>query len=341
MKVFKLLINLDDETGLTFNALVDRPAHNKKLIAFNKNEKKVLHFNDSESMISGVAISANQLIYRFDQDFGDYYVYFEPKEIKKMVLKMSREKLLSSVNLMHDSKRVVKGITFVEGYFVTDEKRPPVDDENVQNGSYVMSYYVENEALYNEIKGGKFSGFSVEGIFDQVPVKIKSNNKTKEKMKKKSLFSFVFGKDAPKKEEKFAEATTTDGTVLTYEGNLAVGTAVFITDAEGNQVAAPEGTHELEDGMSIVLDANGIVTEVIDPMAEEGEEGGEAPEDFEASEVAKVIKELADRFDTYKEKTDAKIQALEEAKVPAKKKFSRKEGAKTWQEMMAEKKDKK
>ena len=93
--------------------------------------------------------------------------------------------------------------------------------------------------------------------------------------------------------------------------------------------------------MSIVLDANGIVTEVIDPMAEEGEEGGEAPEDFEASEVAKVIKELADRFDTYKEKTDAKIQALEEAKVPAKKKFSRKEGAKTWQEMMAEKKDKK
>jgi hypothetical protein len=330
MQVFKLIIDLEDDTGLTFNALVDRPAHNKSLLAFDKEQKRELHFNDSKRMITGVAISANQLIYRFDHDLGDYYVYFEPKEVEKMVLKMSREQLLSSVNLMHDSSKVVNGITFIEGYFVSDTKRPPNDSENVQNGSYVMTYYVENEALYNEIKSGKYVGFSVEGIFDQIPVKIKSNNKNQNQMKKKNLFALVFGKD----EQTFAEATTQDGVVLTYEGDLAVGTAVFVMDADGNQVSAPEGNHMLEDGRTIVLDANGIVTEVI----EVSEEGEEMPEDVTLAEVVNVMKTLNENFEAYKKEIEEKFETLAKNEVPAKKKFSRKEGAKTWKDLVKESK---
>ena len=67
------------------------------------------------------------------------------------------------------------------------------------------------------------------------------------------------------KAEAFNEAVLEDGTQISYEGELVVGTAVFVvTDTE--QVPAPEGTHALggEDaGKSIVVDANGIVTEVI------------------------------------------------------------------------------
>lgn len=330
MQVFKLIIDLEDDTGLTFNALVDRPAHNKSLLAFDKDNRKELHFNDSKRMITGVAISANQLIFRHDHDLGEYYVYFEPKEVEKMVLKMSREQLLSSVNLMHDSNKVVNGITFIEGYFVSDSKRPPNDNENVQNGSYVMTYYVENEALYNEIKSGKYVGFSVEGIFDQIPVKIKSNNKNQNKMskEKKSLFGLVFGKE----QKKFAEATTTDGVMLTYEGDLEVGTAVFITDDEGNQVSAPEGSHTLEDGRTLVLDANGIVTEIVEVETEE------MPEDVSLSEVVDVLKTLNENFEAYKKDVEAKFEALAESKVPAKKKFNRKDGVKTWKDLVKESK---
>jgi hypothetical protein len=67
----------------------------------------------------------------------------------------------------------------------------------------------------------------------------------------------------------FNEAVLEDGTQLSYEGELVVGTAVFVvTDTE--QVPAPEGTHALGGemaGISIVVDANGIVTEVIDTTA--------------------------------------------------------------------------
>ena len=323
MEVFKLIVDLDDDTGLTFNALVDRPAHNKSLIAFDKEgSKKLMHFNDSKRMITGVAISANQLIFRSYPNLGNYYVYFEPTEVEKMVRKMSRQQLLSSVNLMHDSKKVVKGITFMEGYFVSDSKRPLNDSENVQNGSYVMTYYVEDEGLYNEIKGGRYVGYSVEGIFDQIPMQIKKSNinQKSNKMKKVSLSKLIFGK------EKFAEATTADGVVLTYEGELEVGTAVFVMDAEGNSIAAPEGSHTLEDGRTIVLDGSGIVTEVVE-VEEEA-----APEDVELSEVIAVMQEMAKQIKTL----EAKFSKFQEEKVPGAKKFSRKEGAKTWKDLTKE-----
>jgi hypothetical protein len=67
----------------------------------------------------------------------------------------------------------------------------------------------------------------------------------------------------------FNEAVLEDGTQLSYEGELVVGTAVFVV-TETEQVPAPEGTHALGGemaGISIVVDANGIVTEVIDTTA--------------------------------------------------------------------------
>ena len=72
------------------------------------------------------------------------------------------------------------------------------------------------------------------------------------------------------KAEAFNDAVLEDGTMISYEGELVVGTAVFVV-TETEQVPAPEGTHALggEDaGKSIVVDANGIVTEVIDTTAD-------------------------------------------------------------------------
>lgn len=72
------------------------------------------------------------------------------------------------------------------------------------------------------------------------------------------------------KAEAFNEAVLEDGTMISYEGELVVGTAVFVV-TETEQVPAPEGTHALGGemaGVSIVVDANGIVTEVIDTRAE-------------------------------------------------------------------------
>jgi prophage DNA circulation protein len=81
-----------------------------------------------------------------------------------------------------------------------------------------------------------------------------------------------------------------DGTQISYEGELVVGTAVFVV-TETEEVPAPEGTHALGGelaGVSIVVDANGVITEVIDTRAEaSGDEPVEAStEEAPATEVA-------------------------------------------------------
>jgi hypothetical protein len=38
--------------------------------------------------------------------------------------------------------------------------------EGVADGSWFGSFYVENDNVWNEVKQGKYKGFSVEGLFD-------------------------------------------------------------------------------------------------------------------------------------------------------------------------------
>lgn len=70
-------------------------------------------------------------------------------------------------------------------------------------------------------------------------------------------------------ETTFGEAVLMDGTAIAYEGDLAVGTQVYVV-ADGEQIPAPEGTHALGgeyEGMSIITDANGMIVEIIDERA--------------------------------------------------------------------------
>jgi hypothetical protein len=90
-------------------------------------------------------------------------------------------------------------------------------------------------------------------------------------MKKKleTIFSLMNEIRSKVTASKFAEVALEDGTIITWDGELAVGTAIFVNDGENN-VPAPEGTHKLTgefEGKSIVLDAEGMVIEIIDETA--------------------------------------------------------------------------
>lgn len=63
---------------------------------------------------------------------------------------------------------------------------------------------------------------------------------------------------------------STDNGELEWDGedNLKAGDAVYITDAEGNRNPAPDGDYKTEDGKTIKV-ADGVVAEIVDPVAEE------------------------------------------------------------------------
>jgi hypothetical protein len=121
----------------------------------------------------------------------------------------------------------------------------------------------------------------------------------------KSIFDFFKKEDEIK--VTFAEITTIDGVVMQYEGDLVEGSAVFVLDAEGNQIPAPEGQYQIElEGIKIVnVDVNGIVTAIEDvaveeePMSEEPVNEMMSKQEFDAI-IQQVITD-----------TDSRITALE------------------------------
>jgi len=90
--------------------------------------------------------------------------------------------------------------------------------------------------------------------------------------------------------EKFESATLADGvTVIEYEA-LEVGMPVFVV-ADGEMIPAPEGTHALSGelaGVSIVVDAEGVITEIIDER--ENEDAGEVAVEETSAEAMSAEK---------------------------------------------------
>ena len=305
--IYKLTINDDDETGVDYNAFVDTPAHLKPFYAFGKSV--AYEFKEEQRIVTGVMMSANTLIDRNDPAIGYHQVFFDVPTIKKIVLKFFKNQFGNNVNKMHEPNDIVKGATMIESFFIDStrgvEAPNEFKDQNLQDGTWIASYKVENDTLWSEVKSGKFRGFSVEGIFDRMKVNIKTNKKQEmSKTKKKTFREYFMGEEAtPEKvDATFAEVTTVDGVVLSYEGDLNIGTPLFITDEEGTQLPAPEGDHQvtLEDGTTVVIsvDANGVVADIqnveADPEAMMKEEILSEVAEVMQSAFAKVLNDLAE-----------------------------------------------
>ena len=119
--------------------------------------------------------------------------------------------------------------------------------------------------------------------------------------------TLLFGAEEPKVE--MAEATLVDGTLVSWEGELAVGTPLFVQTGEG-LIPAPDATHEVEGGM-LVTTEGGIVTEIVETEAE-------VEVTIEATEFASLesFNSLLDKFNEVVSRLEAieKKSAEQEAK---------------------------
>lgn len=70
-------------------------------------------------------------------------------------------------------------------------------------------------------------------------------------------------------EEEFDEAELEDGTKVMTDGpGFEVGQKLYVIDAEGQKIQAPEGSHNTQSGIELVVDAEGVLTGVRYPDQE-------------------------------------------------------------------------
>jgi hypothetical protein len=115
-----------------------------------------------------------------------------------------------------------------------------------------------------------------------------------------------------------ATATLTDGTVITYEGELAIGTAIFVQTAEGD-IPAPDATHEVEGGL-LVTTVGGLVTEIVEPVEEVAleEVAVEVPAEVSQIVTGEVLEAIAEALAPVLEE----VQIIKEEMKKMRKTFS-------------------
>jgi len=369
IEVFELVIDIDDESGVTSIALVDYPATESNWMAFNKQVEHKFEIADEEKRtIEGYFMVADLLIPRIDEDGRKFFVKFSAKTIEAIREKQSKQGLTNNFNLMHDPKQIAEGVFMLDNLIIDNErgKVAPKEFEKVPNGSLWGSAKVDNDVIWEQIKAGEFRGFSVEGMFKQLePVsmdedlinKIResiqefeksiednvqlSNKQTIDSMSKETLDKvkkLIFGEETVEATPEVTPTEVIEVKLMSME--LADGTminiepalevgAIVTVEVEGVAAPIPNGEYPLADGTVIII-SEGAISEVKAVEVEEEEEAMETEAPTETVTEAKIRKIIESTETVF-----AKVETLETELSEVKAEFSKyKEEADTKEKAM-------
>jgi hypothetical protein len=110
---------------------------------------------------------------------------------------------------------------------------------------------------------------------------------------------------------KFEQATLIDGTIVEFDV-FEVGQPLFVV-TETETIPAPEGTHALSgdlEGVSVVVDANGIIVEIIDERTTEEEEVVVEEVVAEAMSTAKVESIINAKLESFASSIEAVAEMM-------------------------------
>ena len=107
--------------------------------------------------------------------------------------------------------------------------------------------------------------------------------------------------------------TAKDGRVIYWEGELAEGTAIFVLDEEGNEVACPDGEVIIEDKKIVVADGKVSTIETVAAETPEPMEPTDEPTDMSVNDKANKFSAIVDFYSmSYDERWQLLYKAAQE-----------------------------
>jgi Putative phage serine protease XkdF len=166
LPVRKFTINEKDGSWVTAIAITETPAIESNFITFSVDEK--IHFtaNDDRKELLGIAMKANQLIYRNSKEFGEYECYFDSDTIRQIAQIYFQKGLANNLNIEHSD---VDAEAFVYQSFIIDTAKGINSPKglNAKDGDWVIGVKCTNDKIFNTLKSTN-AGFSVEGVFQML-----------------------------------------------------------------------------------------------------------------------------------------------------------------------------
>jgi hypothetical protein len=304
------------EQGIDAIALVENPAIQRNWMAFNGDKQYKFATHDQEKQILAGALFVPDFAMYRNYKGKEFFVKASSETIELMLDRMVLNDKLKSFNIEHDSNNNTPYL-HIQQMFIIDSKRginTPLGMETLPDGSLFAFVKVNNKQIWDEyVKTGIVKGFSIEGNFeidlalkhqetDELTKLINENMNLKEKLE--AFLAKFEGEQAPETPQttELKSATLTDGTVISYEGELAEGTIVTLEDG----TPAPDGEHTTAEGIVIsVLD--GKVIAVAQPMTEQEMKVKELEET--KTKLESEIESLKSQFATEKTAIETKFSA--------------------------------
>lgn len=173
LRTFELTVTdvLNDQPAVTYTALVDEPAIESYVMMFGKSVEPFAFkiANEERRIITGAAMIPDLPIYRNDTRMGEYNVVFSKETIETIMKKWAKAGYHNNVNIMHNPDQKPDGVYLVESFLVDKTrgiKAPTVLKEDFPDGTWIKSYYIENDEVWSGFKSGKYKGLSEEGMFN-------------------------------------------------------------------------------------------------------------------------------------------------------------------------------
>lgn len=159
----------DESEGVFAISLVDEPAIEENFVALSAHEIELKVVDEERRIVVGFALVPDKKIYRrqkVGEEVKEFNIYFSKETVSK-----TAELFMKKLNLDKftvDHAKQVDGISVIESWVVEDPKQ---DKSNLykldpKGGEWVVMAKVYNDAVWNEVKDGKYKGFSIEGMFD-------------------------------------------------------------------------------------------------------------------------------------------------------------------------------
>ncbi len=293
LPLYRAEIDADDTTtGMFVISLVDSPATMSDFMAFNE-DKRLMTYNvesDEKRQVFGLVMAADMPIYRRDDNGFEYYITYSKETIALMAEKYLKMSLQNNVDTQH-SFELEDGI-FMNQLFVKDTEKgvSPKGYEDYKDGSLFAQFHIANDSVWEEVKKGTYKGFSLAGVFNVEPkeeTKEDDKNNNKEEKKDNSFMKIKSIKEALKamiRQMEFSTATTDKGVIgWDVDGDIEVGTEVYLVDENGDRQPIEDGDYVLEDGRTVV-----VKDSKVEEIKEKAEETVEEPTNEPTTEETKV-----------------------------------------------------
>ena len=164
----------DDDEGVYCVSFVDKPAIGVDYVKLADTEEiKLEIISEEKRIVTGPVLIPNKLIYREDEFGTPFYINFSSEIIEKLRNKFHSKDLSKSTNVQHNGVPINSNYT-IESYIISENLKDNRFDLPI--GTWILSYKVEDDKVWNKIKSGKLKGFSIEALVNFKPTNKKAVN---------------------------------------------------------------------------------------------------------------------------------------------------------------------